>query len=157
MAAVAVAERPEPMVATLTPRRFEMPDLSSDGGWAIDRLLKVYKHLNQQQLAGWLRSIVYNNEFLFLWLPHAVALAQIESAHTLSPRPVVREHFVWAHDPKDPKHVAEAAQMYERIRNWAKQQGAATIIVAEQSDVPVETLKQMFERVFERPQKFVRV
>lgn len=139
------------------PRRFEMPDLARDAGWVLARLLKVYKHLNEQQMAGWLRGIVYHNEFLFLWLPNAVALAQVERGHTLSPRPVVREHFVWAHDPQNPRHLAQAAQMYDRIREWAKQQDAGVIIVGEQTDVPAAQLEQIFTRVLERKQKFVRV
>ncbi len=151
-----VLERPVE-APQLSPRRFEVPDLSRDGGWVLQRLRKVYKHLNEQQLAGWLRGIVYNNEFLFLWLPNAVALAQVERSHTLSPAPVVREHFVWANDPKDPHHLGQATQMYERFREWAKQQDASTIIVAEQSDVPLETIQKMFERIGERKQKFVKV
>lgn len=152
----AVAEKLEP-VQDVTPRRFEMPDLARDGGWVLARLLKVYNHLNEQQMAGWLRGIIYHNEFLFLWLPNAVALAQVERGHTLSPRPLVREHFVWANDPQNPRHVAQAAQMYERIREWARQQNASVMIVGEQTDVSADVIGQLFGKVLERRQKFVRV
>jgi hypothetical protein len=140
------------------PRRFELPDLSQHGGWILNRLAKVYRHLNEQQMAGWLRGIVYSNEFLFLYMPHSVALCQVERGHTLIPAPVVREHFVWAMDPANPAHVDEAAEFYTNIMRWARQQSAGTIIVENNSDVPHETVvKKCEKRVFTREEKFVRL
>lgn len=140
------------------PRRFELPDLSQHGGWMLKRLLAKYKHLTEQQLAGWLRGIIYSNEFFCQWLPHAVALFQVERAHTLNPQPLIREHFVWALDPKNPDHINEAAEFYTAVLQWARSQNAGTIIVEENSDVPHELIKSKCEaRVFSREQKFVRL
>ena len=140
------------------PRRFELPDLSQHGDWLLKRLLAKYKHLTEQQLAGWLRGIVYNNEFFFQYLPHAVALFQVERGHTLNPQPLIREHFVWALDSKNPEHVDEAAEFYASVLKWAKSQNAGIIIVEENSDVPSEIVKSKCgARVFTREQKFVRL
>lgn len=147
------------VAAKSIPRRFELPDLSQHGSWILKRLLTVYKHLSEQQLAGWLRGIVYSNEFLFLYLPRAVALCQIERAHTLSPAPIVRMHFVWVQNPADQKQVEEASEFYTNVIKWARQQSASTIVgIDNNSDVPADMIKDKCEkRVFSREEKFVRL
>jgi|SRR5215475_9732825 len=137
-----------------TVRRFELPDLDRHGGWIIKRLLNAYPHLNERQLAGWLRGLIYSNEFLFLFQEHSVALAHAVRPDILTPRTMVFEKFVWA---QSPEHVVEAAFFYERIKVWAKQQDAEQIIVEEQTDVPHEMIYKALGRVNERRIMYARV
>ena len=149
----------EATAAKPAPRRFELPDLSQHGQWVLKRLLTVYKHLNEQQLAGWLRGVVYSNEFLFLYLPRGIALFQVERAHTLNPAPIIRQHFVWVQNPADQEQVVAASEFYSKVMTWAKQQSASTIVGIDlNSDVPQEMVKDKCEkRVFTREEKFVRL
>lgn len=138
-------------------RRFEIPDLDRHGKWILPRLLAAFPHLNERSAAGFLTSLVYSNEHLFLYLPHAVGLAQVVSSHTLSPKPVVWERFVWVENPEDKEQLASAAALYERFMTWGKQMGVETMIVEEMTDVPHEQIKAVVGRVFNRQQQFVRL
>jgi hypothetical protein len=137
-----------------TVRRFELPDLDRHGGWMIKRLLTAYPHLNERQLAGWLRALIYNNEFLFLYQEHSVALAQTIRPDTLTPRTMVYEKFVWA---QSPDYISEAAFFYDRIKVWAQQQDAEQIIVEEQTDVPHEMIREHVGRILERKILYARL
>lgn len=150
MPAVAVSNAPSTEI-----RRFQIPDMDRHGAWMIPRIIRAHPHLDNRTLIGWLRALVYNNECLFLYQPNSVALAQVERAHTLNPRPIVRERFVFA---KDDKHIDEAAAFYERFATWARQQNCETLIVCEQSDVPEDKVKKVLGgRLFTRPQLFAKV
>ncbi len=138
-------------------RRFAIPDLDRHGKWILPRLLQVYAHLNERAAAGFLQGLVYSNEFLFLYQPQGVALAQAMSAHTLEPKPLVMERFVWVEDPKDPVQVERASHFYTEIYRWAKAQNCATIVVEEMTDVPHDLIKARIGRIFNRQQQFVRV
>jgi hypothetical protein len=151
MASVAVAEKPQ---AINTVRRFELPDLDRHGLWMIKRLLVAYPHLNERQLIGWLRALIYNNEFLFLFQEHSVALAQSMRPDSLAPRVIVYEKFVWA---QSAEYEAEAALFYERFAVWAKQQDAEQIIVEEQTDVSHELIRAQLGRLLERKQVYCRL
>lgn len=151
MAAVALASTEAPFL-----RRFELPDLARHGGWLMDRLLKAYPHLTQRELQGWLRGLIYNNEFLFLYQDHSVACAQVVRP-TLSPKPVIQERFVFVETRGSAPHIDEASYFYEHMLRWAKAQGADTITVGELTDVPVEKIRDRIGRVYERKQLFARV
>lgn len=140
-------------------RRFQLPDLGRHGGWMMKRLLLAYPHLNDRHLQGWLKGLVYSNEFMFLYQNHSVALAQRVHTHTLAPKPIIQERFVFAEDPKNPAHIAEAAEFYDHFARWAKQQGIDTILVEEMSDVPHEDVKKVksMGRLFERKQIYARI
>lgn len=137
-----------------TVRRFELPDLDRHGIWIVKRLLAAYPHLNERQLAGWLRGLIYSNEFLFLFQEHSVALAHAMRPDILTPRVMVYEKFVWA---QTPEYVPEAALFYARIKTWAQQQDAEQIIVEEQTDVPHEMIREHLGRINERRIMFARV
>lgn len=152
-AALAMANPPQAEI-----RRFTLPDLDRHGTWLVPRLLKTYPHLNQRTVIGWLKSMMYDNEHLFLWQPNSVALAQMERAQTLAPKPMVRERFVWCRDQKDKAHLAEAAGFYERFNAWAKNLGCDTLLVMEMTDVPEEQVKKVLGgRLFQRAQTFAKV
>lgn len=140
-------------------RRFERPDLDRHGKWLLPRLLQAFPHLNERSAAGFLAGMIYNNEHLFLYQPHGVALAQIMSEHTLAPKPVIWERFVWAEDPKDAAQVEAASHFYSEIHRWAKGLRCEIIVVEELTDVPHEMVRKRLGRVFnlDRQQQFVRV
>jgi hypothetical protein len=137
-------------------RRFELGDLSRHGGWLIPRLVTALE-LPEQRLGGWLRSMIDNNEHLFLTQEHSVALAEMQRANGLADKPIVRERFVLAENPEDVMHVKEAAGFYDEFHRWAKNLGAEIILVEELSNVPHDLIKEKLGRIFSRQQQFARV
>lgn len=135
-------------------RRFQIPDLDRHAGWVIPRLKRAYPHLDDRTLAGWLRGLVYNPEFLFLYQENACALAQVERAYTLNPRPIVKEHFVFC---RNEDAAEDAVWFYDEFKRWARNQDAEVIILSALSDVPKERIKSRFGRLFETPQIFARL
>ena len=156
----AVAKAKDVIAAGIVPpemRRFQRPDLDRHGSWLLERLVKAYPHLRVAQVAGWLASMVYNNDFMFLFQPNAVGLAQMERGQSLAPTPLVRERFVFA---REPKYVEEASWFYVEWERWAKAQGAEVMLVNEgYSDVSAEQIRARFDnrRIFTRQQTFLRV
>jgi hypothetical protein len=117
-------------------RRFEIPDLDRHAVWFLPRFMKAYPHLDQRQAVGFLRGVLYSNEFLFLYQDHAVGLAQSVSEHTLQAQPVIWERFVFCENPDNAEHVAQAATFYEEIARWAKRKNVSSLVVKQVSDVP---------------------
>lgn len=113
-------------------RRFVIPDLDHHSGWLIKRLLLAYPHLDQRSLIGWLRGLISLNECLFLYQDHSVALAQVERAHSLAPKPRVLERFVFC---QDPAYEDEAAEFYPKIAIWARHQSCPTLVIKTLTDV----------------------
>lgn len=154
---VALAEK---IPTALTPprtRRFCRPDLDEHGAWVMKRFLESYPHVVERNAAGWLTGLIYNNECLFLYQPNAVALAQVDRAHTLAPMPLVRERFVFA---REPRYIEEASFMYLEFDRWAKHLGADTLLVCEGlTDVPPEMISKRLgnRRIFTREQRFMKV
>lgn len=138
-------------------RRFQLPDIDRHARWLMPRMLQAYPHLDGRGVLGFVNGLIYSNEYLFLYQPHSVALAQMMSAHTLSPKAVVWERFVWVEDRDDKTQIEEAAGFYDEMHRWAKATGCETIIVEEATDVPHETIKQHLGRIFTRQQQFARV
>jgi hypothetical protein len=145
------------IVETPIIRRFEIPDLARHGKWIMPRLMLAFPHLGERAAAGFLNSIVYNNEHLFLYQPHAVALAQVISSHSLTAKPIIFERFVWVENPDDKEQVAAAADFYDHFVKWGKQMSVEVMIVEEMSDVPHDLIKQHAGRIFNRQQQFVRL
>lgn len=134
-------------------RRFELPDLNTHGGWMIPRLAKMFPHLSEQQLAGYLRGLIYDPESMFLYCDNAIGLAQVVRSHTLQPEPAIWERFVLA---RSDAHVDEAAEFYADFQRWAKHHGATAIVISEQTDVPIDSIKEKLGRLFERKQMFAK-
>lgn len=160
VAAVAPVEKALPILpprASTPIRRFELGDLSRHGGWLITRLLAAYPHLTVRELQGWLRGIVYSNEFSFLYQDNSVGLAQVVRTSTLTPKPMLVERFVFAENKENSEHIEQAAAFYGEFGRWAKTQGIENILVEEMTDVPHEQIKVHLGRLYTRQQVFARV
>ncbi len=147
-----VEEMPAPTI-----RRFNSADLSTHGAWILPRMLQTYKNMNERAAASFLQNIEFNNEYLFLYHEHGVALAQIMSAHALDAKPIVYERFVWVRDKDDKEQIKHAANFYTEFYKWAKAQSVEVIIVEENTDVPHDMIKEKLGRIFTRQQQFARV
>ena len=159
MAIVAVVEKETHLPPQSAPivRRLELADLSRHGGWLMKRLQAAFPHLTDREMNGWLRGIIYVNEFCFLYQENSVGLAQVISNSTLTPEPVMYERFVFCEDKDNPEHVAQAAVFYEEFGRFAKNKGIKTIIVEELTDVSHDLIKDKLGRLFTRQQVFARV
>lgn len=138
-------------------RRFELPDIDRHGSWFLPRFLKEFPHLNERAAIGFVKSILYSNEFLFLFQEKSVALFQSVASGGLENQEVIWERFVWLEEPNDAKQQQAAAQFYVRALKWAQQKAADVVHVECSSDVPRETIKNAAGRVFETQQFFLRV
>lgn len=138
-------------------RRFALADLSEHGPWILGRLLKLHPHLDQRTLAGYMRGMVDSNDFLFLYQPNSVALFSLERGDILSPKPVVREHFVFIREPDDAEHLVEAGAFYEHVKMWSKNLGAEFLMLSDKSDVPLDKIQRKLGKTFERQVSYARV
>lgn len=138
-------------------RRFYTADLTEQGSWILARLLKAYPNQNQRSVVGWLNGVIDQNEFLCLYMPHAVCFAERISTDRLSSKMVVREIFVWCENPENALHVRNAAEFYPFMARWAKEQGIDKVIVCEKSDVPIDKVREKFTRLHEFKTMFARV
>ena len=125
-------------------RRFYLADVTEQGQWILDRLLKAYPNQNQRSIVGWLNGVIDNNEFLCLYMPNAVCFAERISLDTLSGKQVVREKFVWCEDPDNALQQKNAVEFYSWMADWAKTQGIDKLIVCESSDVPTTQVREKF-------------
>lgn len=143
----------EPIVT----RRFQLPDLSEHGQWLVERLSQIYPGVLPQVLISRLNTILYNNEFLFLYQRNAVAVAQLVRGNTIQPKPNVQEWFVFVRDRDDPKQVADAATFYADFARWGRAQDCDAILLSDTtSDVPADEIKKhVGGRLAERRQLFV--
>src|SRR5262245_33210807 len=168
--AATVTKGPEFVIERANPRRFELPDLDRHGGWLVERLARAFfktaqsenalpaGQTNSSQLASFLKGVVYSNEFHFLYLDHAVGLAQIDPGGSLSALPVVRERFVFVQNPEDKDQLDHAADFYQHFARWGRFQGAAAMIVEEMSDVPHDLIRERLGlRLFNKNQVFARL
>jgi hypothetical protein len=145
MAEAAVVEVREPAVV----RRFEMPDLSKHGPWLIKRFLLKFPNFTEQAIFGYLSGLVYNNEHMFLYQDHAVALAQFVMSPGIKPSKTVQERFVWVEDRTDKEQLENAADFYSHMHLWGKRQDVERIIVCEDTDVPKAMIEARLGRLFD--------
>lgn len=150
--AVKLEDMPLPAI-----RRFDTADLTTHAAWIIPRMMKAFPHLSERSVAGFLQTILYNNEYRIMYLDHGVALAQVMSAHSLDASPIVYERFVWVENPEDKEQVKAAAEFYVEFSCWAKHLGAVVMIVEENTDVPHDLIKEKLGRIFTRQQQFARI
>ena len=137
-------------------RRFELPDMDRHARWFMPRFLTEFPHLNERSAIGFLRGIIYSNEFLFLFQEKGVALAQAMGSGGLDAEAIVWERFVWVEDPTDVAQQQAASFFYVRIAEWAKRMGTGIVHVECKSDVSHDLIKAKVGRVFETSQKFIR-
>lgn len=138
-------------------RRFEIPDLSRHGPWLMKRFAAKFPDMREQEIGGYLRGTVYQNENLFLYQEHAVALAQIVFSPGIKPVRVVQERFVWVEDRNDKDQLDNAADFYLHIKDWAKRQSAERIIACEDTDVPKALIETRLGRLLDTKISFARV
>lgn len=160
MAVAAVQERPtvEPPKVIPEIRRFELPDLDRHARWFMPRFLEKFSHLTERQAVGFLRGVLYENQFLFLFWDHGVALAQTMNDHALAgQKPIIWERFVFIEDPKNPVHQQAGSYFYEHMARWAKRQGVEVIRLENATDIPHELIKERLGRVLSVEEKFAKV
>lgn len=130
-------------------RRFGTADLSRHGGWILKRLMPLYPDMPEAYIAGWMRGLIGNNEHLFLYQEHGVALAQVVSTPGLKPGKMIQERFVWVEDKTDKSQLECAADFYERFVEWGRGMNAERIICCENTDVPKSLIEAHTGRLFD--------
>lgn len=138
-------------------RRFEIADLSRHGPWLLKRFAIIFPDLDEKYVAGYLSRLVYDNEHMFLYQDHAVALAQIVNSPGIKTVKIIQERFVWVEDRSDKDQLELAADFYEHMRVWAKRQSAERIVVCENTDVPKSLIEARLGRVFDTKISHARV
>jgi hypothetical protein len=152
----AVAEKTKEPERTITSRRFVLPDWTDTRNWLLPRLKVKWPHLQDNQVDGWIRSIIDSPEFMFIRTGNAVACAQMVR-DTLSPVPEAVEKFVLAKDREEAEHIRECLYLYGDLIRWAQNIGARDMTVEQFTDVPHPVIAQRLGRVFTRETVFVRV
>lgn len=130
-------------------RRFTVADLSRHGGWVLKRLMPLFPGTQESFIGGWLRGLIYDNEHLFLYQDHAVALAQVISSPGLRPHKIIQEQFVWVEDKTDKEQLRCAADFYEHFAEWGRGLSAERIICCESTDVPKSLIEERVGRLFD--------
>lgn len=138
-------------------RRFEIADLSKHGPWLIKRFMLKFPNFTDRAIGGYLTPLVYDNAHLFLYQPHAVALAQLVHTPGIRPVKIVQERFVWVEDRNDKEQLEHAADFYGQMQQWAKGQDAERIVVCEDTDVPKPLIEARLGRVFDTKISYVRM
>ena len=138
-------------------RRFELADLSQHGPWLMKRFAAKLPDIQEQRIAGYLRNMLFDNEHLFLFQDHAVALAQIVHSPGIRPVKIVQEQFVWVENREDKQQLEFAADFYSHMKAWAKRLDASRIYVCEDTDVPKALIEARLGRVFETKISHARV
>lgn len=138
-------------------RRFELPDLDRVAPWFFPRFLKKFPHLNERAAVGFLKGVLYQNDFKFLFWDHAVGCAQTMNDHQLAGgQPVIWERFTFVEDPANAKWQEAASYFYKEWEQWAKWQGVSIIRLSD-SDVPNEVIQKRVGRVYDVKEQFFRV
>lgn len=145
----------KPVVAPC--RRFERPDIERHGAWLFPRFMERFPHLDQRQTLSFMCNVLYSNEFMFLFQDHGVALAQRMMEHTLQPKPVVWERFVFLENRENPRHVEEGLTFYREFARWTKQKHSDTLVVEQASDVPHDAIADCLGRIFSSTIQIARI
>ena len=138
-------------------RRFEIADLSKHGPWLMKRFLAKFPEMGEKTIAGYLNGLIVNNEHIFLYQDHAVALAQIVFSPGIKPVRVLQERFVWVENREDKDQLSDAADFYDQFKQEAKRRDVERIIVCEDSDVPKTLIEQRLGRLFDTKITHARV
>lgn len=138
-------------------RRFDMADLTQHGPWLMKRFVSKFPDTNERYMAGYLSRLLYDNEHLFLYQPHAVALAQIVLSPGIRPVKIVQERFVWVEDRNDKQQLEDAADFYSEMKLWGKRQSAERIFACEDTDVPKPLIVARLGRLFDATVSHARI
>lgn len=154
VAAAQVVPPPVKVLELPVVRRFQLPDFDTHAAWLLPRLLKLCPHMNERAMVSYLRGVLYEQDYLFLFQDNAVALAQVITHHGFAAQPILWERFVLA---REPKYAASAVAMYAEFERWGKMKGLSVMIVEEATDVPHDIIKERLGRLFTRQQTFARI
>jgi hypothetical protein len=122
-------------------RRFELADFHRHT-WLSARIAKAYPEMTERYVLGWLRGLIYNQEYCFQYQEHAVGLCNLVRSYGLQARPMIVEKFVFAEDPANSAHQEAAAQMYVEFAAWGKFMDCdRMLLVGQLSDVPKDMIK----------------
>lgn len=138
-------------------RRFELADLSRHGPWLMKRFAAKLPDIAEQRIAGYLNGLIFDNEHMFLFQDHAVALAQIIHSPGIRPVKIVQEQFVWVENREDKEQLEMAADFYLHMKAWAKRLEAGRIYVCEDTDVPKTLIEARLGRLFDTKVSHARV
>ena len=138
-------------------RRFELADLSKHGAWLMKRFSAKFPDMHEKTIAGYLNGLVYDNEHVFLYQDHAIALAQFVHSPGIKPVRLVQERFVWVEDKTDKEQLEFAADFYVHFQQWAKRKDAERIIVCEDTDVPKSLIEARLGRIYDTKVSHARV
>ena len=138
-------------------RRFELADLSKHGPWLMKRFLAKFPEMGEKQIAGYLNGMITNNEHIFLYQDHAVALAQVVFSQGVKPVRVIQERFVWVEDREDKQQTLDAADFYDHFKLEARRRDAERIVVCEDTDVSKNLIEQRLGRVFDTKLSYARM
>src|SRR5271170_808944 len=105
-------------------RRFELADLSKHGPWLMKRFALAFPEVPERTVAGYLRGLLEQGEYMFLYQDHAVALAQLINLPGFKVTRAVQERFVWVEDKTDKVQLESAADFYEHMKVFAKRREA---------------------------------
>ncbi len=138
-------------------RRFELADLSRHGPWLLKRFAQLLPDVPEKNVAGYLSGMLRDNEHLFLYQDHAVALAQLIHSPGLKPSKIVQEKFVFVEDKNDKAQCEAAADFYTHMKQWGKRLDAERMFVCENTDVPKAMIEARLGRIFDTKISHVRV
>jgi hypothetical protein len=151
------AEKIEPAREMAFVRRFELADLSKHGPWLMKRFAAEFPEVHERVIAGYLRGLIEQAEYMFLYQDHAVALAQLINLPGFQVKRAVQERFVWVEDKADKAQLEDAADFYEHMKQFAQRRDAQTMFVCEKTDVPKELIQQRLGRLFDTKITHARV
>jgi hypothetical protein len=138
-------------------RRFEMADLSQHGPWLMKRFIAKFPDADERYIGGYLSGLVYDNSHMFLYQPHAVALAQIVLSAGIKPVKIIQERFVWVEDRNSKEQLEAAADFYSEMKLWGKRQSAERIFACEDTDVPKPLIVARLGRLFDATVSHARI
>jgi hypothetical protein len=152
------ADKIEEVAREMAPvRRFELADLSKHGPWLMKRFAIAFPEVPERTVAGYLRGLLEQAEYMFLYQDHAVALAQLVNLPGFTVRRAVQERFVWVEDKTDKDQLENAADMYTHMKEFAKRREAVTMFVCENTDVPKNLIENRLGRLFDAKITHARV
>ncbi len=122
-------------------QRFTQSNLTDKVGWVLKRLVTKYPNKDERGWANFLRAMCDRNDCLFITQPHGIAFAELVETDPLAHKRVVMERFVWCEDRQHPDQVEHAADFYDEFRRWAISLGIYEIVVAKDTDVPLEMIR----------------
>lgn len=136
--------------------RFSQANLTTHG-WMLERLVSKYPSKNEIGWANFIRSLSFRNDCLAIVQQHSIALAEVVQTDSLSGKKVCYERFVWCEDKQNADQIEAAAALYDEIRKWAKSQGIEEMVIARDTDIPLEMIKARLGRVYVTDLRCVKV